>query len=43
MAKFAITYENETIKYELTFRDKVYDFGTRLCNRIYRLYKNGLW
>lgn len=26
MAKFAITYENETIKYELTFRDKVYDF-----------------
>lgn len=21
MAKFAITYENETIKYELTFRD----------------------
>lgn len=26
MAKFAITYENETIKYELTFKDKVYDF-----------------
>lgn len=26
MAKFAITYENETIKYELTFRGKVYDF-----------------
>lgn len=26
MAKFAITFENETIKYELTFRDKVYDF-----------------
>ena len=24
MAKFAITYENETIKYELTFRGKVY-------------------
>ena len=27
MAKFAITYENETIKYELPFRDKVYDFA----------------
>lgn len=26
MVKFAITYENETIKYELTFKDKVYDF-----------------
>ncbi len=26
MAKFAIIYENETIKYELTFKDKVYDF-----------------
>ena len=26
MAKFAIIYENETIKYELTFKDKVYAF-----------------
>lgn len=40
MAKFAITYENETIKYELTFRDKVYDFtmykddcGLHICRQ----------
>lgn len=26
MAKFTITAENQKIKYELTFRDKVYDF-----------------
>lgn len=26
MAKFVITAENEKIKYELTFREKLYDF-----------------